>query len=278
MASSIRVGLALIFLINAVTLGSNPDKEPLQCQTPPSIMLHSDFGAWRMNKLAEQIIADGYITMTYRQVRELWDQGSCAPDNALLVSIDDLSGAWLRSTFVDMIDAFLEHELVLTLGIVSVTPDVSTQDPEIWDYFKQIDKQGIEIASHSTHHFCPTWLSQEELEVEFYDSHDLICEYLGRCPETLILPFGNGWDDPNVIETASHRFKTIVSIVAPLYYSGEPLLMKRMPPPGEIGELKTFLNKHFLPPNNLQIGVNEVNHRKIWKNNKRHSNGEICIE
>ncbi len=219
--------------------------QELSCPTPASIMLHSRFGSVLMKKLALQIISDGYITMTYSQVYDLWDQGKCPPSNAILVSIDDLSGAWLRSAFMDMIQVFIDHGLVLTVGVVSYTPDTFVQNPVIWEYFKEIDKAGIEIASHSTHHYSLKDLDRKGIDIELRESYEIICQNLGKCPKTFILPFGSGWNVKDVVESASGLYRSLVSITGPRDFGGDMFIMKRVPPPDNIADLKKFLNKHF---------------------------------
>lgn len=217
----------------------------LRCPTPASIMLHSYFGSYSMEKLAEKIISEGYVTMTYRQVYDLWDSGKCPPENAILVSLDDLSGAWLRKSLVNMIKAFTDCGLVLTVGVVSYTPDISKQDPKIWEYFKEIKSAGVEIASHSTHHYCLTMLDRERKSIELHESYEIICQNLGECPSTFILPFGNGWDNEDVIDLAKGYYRSLVSIDGTHDFGGDVFIMRRVNPPDDIDSLKSFLQKHF---------------------------------
>ena len=256
--------LLIVFLVVnlfVLTDTENVYARDLSCPTPASIMLHSDFGSFLMEKLAIQIISDGYVTMTYDQVYDLWDRGECPPSNAILVSIDDLSGAWLKETFKDMIQVFIDHGLVLTVGVVSYTPDISVQNPVIWEYFKEIDKAGIEIASHSTHHYSLTQLGRKGIDIELHESYEIICENLGKCPRTFILPFGNGWDVKDVMESASGLYRSLVSIAGPHDFGGNLFIMRRIPPPDNITALKEFLNKYF--PLVAEPVVQDVSYKHI---------------
>ena len=100
-----------------------------------------------------------------------------------------------------MIKAFTDRGLVLTVGVVSYTPDISKQDPKIWEYFKEIKSAGVEIASHSTHHYCLTMLDRERKSIELHESYEIICQNL-RVPSTFILPLEMVWDNEDVIDLA----------------------------------------------------------------------------
>ena len=165
-----------------------------------------------------------------------------------------------------MIKVFIDHGLVLTVGVVSYTPNDSEQNPEVWDYFKSLDAIGIEIASHSTHHYNLTQLSKKAIEVELNESYEVICKNLGKCPTTFILPFGNGWNNQVIRSSAIERYRSLVSIEGPDTFGGDILIMKRMPPPDNIIELKDFLEKYF--PQVHKYEYNE-NISVIKKTNKK---------
>ena len=222
----------VVFLLVVLILASVVTKvysNTIECPTPKSLMLHSAYGSERMEQLAQELINGGYITMTYSQLYDLWDKGQCPPKNAVLVSLDDLSGVWLRHTFVEMVDVFLKYNLKLTLGVISNNKD-SKQDPLLWDYFKDLDEKGIEIASHSTNHYNLPELNKAGVEIELNQSYDIICEHLGKCPETFVLPFGNGRDDKRVLEVAKGKYRSLVSIAGPDTYSGDLFILKRISP------------------------------------------------
>jgi hypothetical protein len=201
----------------------------LECPTPKSLMLHSAFGVDRMEELAQEIIEQGYITITYSRLYELWDQGKCAPPNAIVVSLDDLNSIWLRNDFVQMIEVFTSRGLVLTLGVITGSPD-EQQNPKLWDYYKELDTMGVEIASHSSGHLKMSWIDDKEIHKQIVDSYDIICEHLEKCPQTFILPFGIGYDIPKVIEEATGKYLSLVSIAGPKTYHGDIFILKRIPP------------------------------------------------
>lgn len=225
-----------------------PTPHPLQCPMPAGLMLHSYYGLEQTRKLAREIKELGLQTFTYRELYRLYDKGQCAPANAILVSLDDLSGAWLRPTFGPLVDAFVEEGLTLTIGVVAYTPDTFTQNESVWKRMKAWNAAGVEIASHSTHHFNLNVLRRNKIESELRDSYDLICRNLGKCPETFILPFGNGWDNPDVIELSKGLYRGIVGIQGPSVYAEPMLIFRRVPPSQKNESLLDYLSRNFPQP------------------------------
>ncbi len=196
------------------------------CRTPMSLMLHSAFGAERMASLADEILDNNLRTITYRELFQTIAAGSCPDDNVILVSIDDLGSNWLRYDFIDMIQVFTERNLVLTAGVVTKGP----QNEDNWAYFREIDSLGIEIASHSMNHYDLSIISDEALDEEVNGSYQIICEYLGKCPQTLIIPFGKLDAEGRVVQAAS-AYDMLISIQDGKEISGSPpYLLGRIPP------------------------------------------------
>lgn len=198
------------------------------CPTPPSIMLHSADAVYGMQWLVRTIENNGLQTMTYRQVSDLLQHGLCPPENAILVSLDDLGTGWLRKEFRDMISVFTAKGFVLTLGVVTGIEE-SPQKTEIWDYLRSLEAQGIEIASHSARHSLLETLKERDLTAESEDSYRMLCQQLGHCPVTFILPFGRGAENSRVLSVLNETFTNIVSIHAPKVFGAAPLLFKRIP-------------------------------------------------
>jgi peptidoglycan/xylan/chitin deacetylase (PgdA/CDA1 family) len=180
-----------------------------------SLMLHSSYGAARMEQLAEAIQARGWVTITYRQAAAMMHAGRCPPPWAVIVSIDDLGTSWLRPEFKAMIRVFLDRGLTLVLGVVVG----GQQDPEVWAYLRELESYGVEIASHTISHLNLPELEDEALAYEIQGSYQVICEWMGRCPMTLILPFGNGlWDER--IPDAARDYLFVAGIPAGTEISG----------------------------------------------------------
>ncbi|MEA4811449.1 MAG: polysaccharide deacetylase family protein [Anaerolineaceae bacterium] len=203
-------------------------KKPLFCATPSSIMLHSRDGVYGMRWLANAIEKNGLQTMTYRQVSQLWQGGHCPPENAILVSLDDLGSSWLSREFKNMISVFTDKGYVLTLAVVT-GGDEKQQNAEIWDYLKALDAQGLEIASHSAWHSLLESRKDKSIQQEADLSYQLICEHLGRCPVTFVLPFGRGLESERVMRILQKRYTNIVSIPGPFLFYKKPFLFKRIP-------------------------------------------------
>jgi hypothetical protein len=209
----------------------------LDCPTPKSLMLHSAFGAKRMEALAQQIIQRGWHTTTYRRMLEDLQQGICPSPDTLIVSLDDLGTSWLRLDFIDMVEVFIEHQLVLVLGAVVDGP----QDPEIWELLKTWREQGMEVASHTKSHYILPLLNDEELAEQVSGSYQIICENLGVCPVTLVLTFGEGGDDPRVVE-AAHEYIFMIGIEGGLSFGQSlPFYLGRIPPNNEDQNLTLIL-------------------------------------
>ena len=198
------------------------------CPTPTSIMLHSADGVYGMRWLVRTIESKALHTMTYRQVSYLWQKGLCPPENTILVSLDDLGSNWLRQEFKDMIAVFTAKGFVLTLGVVTGTQD-DPQNLDIWNYYRELETQGVELASHSAMHSLLEKINEEDLRLESEESYYILCEQLGHCPVTFILPFGMGAQNKSVMNVLKERYTNIVSIRAPKVYGNLPLLFKRIP-------------------------------------------------
>jgi hypothetical protein len=191
-------------------------------------MLHSADGVYGMRWLVRTIEKHELQTMTYRQISQLYQRGLCPPENAILVSLDDLGSTWLRQEFRDMIAVFTEKGYVLTLGVVTGTK-TSPQSMEIWDYLKGLQDQGLEIASHSASHTFLIKQAEPTVRAESEDSYQILCQKLLSCPMTFILPFGLGSESSTVLKVLGEKYTNIVSIAAPRTFGGDLLLFKRIP-------------------------------------------------
>lgn len=199
-----------------------------ECPTPKSLMLHSWYGVQDTKRLAEAIVGKGWVTYTYSQVYDLWDKGQCVPENVILVSLDDFYSVYEDKVLFDMADVFIDYGLVMTLGLITRT-DSWGQDPDLWEKYKFYLENGFEIASHSVHHENPYNLDIKYLKQELEVSHEMICENLGACPETYILPYGLGWNYEKLVSVAKGLYKSIVSIAGPGTYKGDLFILSRLP-------------------------------------------------
>lgn len=199
------------------------------CRTPMSLMLHSAYGAERMAALADEIQKENLNTITYSELFQTLARGNCPAENDILVSLDDLGSSWLRYDFMEMIKVFTERNLVLTVGVVTKGP----QNEDNWEYFREIESLGIEIASHSMNHYDLSIITEDQLEEEVAGSYEIICENMGTCPRTLIIPFGRLDEDGRVREAAK-MYDMLVIIQGGLEISGSPpYLLGRIPPDNE---------------------------------------------
>ena len=245
-AMRIAISVLITVLVILASLGQQVEaKSPLECQMPKSLMLHSAYGEQRMQELAKDILEKGYNTITYQELYKIYDRGKCPGPETILVSIDDLSGVWLRPVFIDMVNVFISNGLTLTVGVVT-SDESDIQNPKIWEMFKEWDDVGMEIASHSAYHTNLNALDGDWVDFELQKSYDVICDYLGKCPTTFILPGGNGWDNSLVLEKSLGLYRGIVSIQGPREFSGDPLVFRRIPPDNENqGWTVSMLEKSF---------------------------------
>jgi peptidoglycan/xylan/chitin deacetylase (PgdA/CDA1 family) len=212
------------------------------CPTPMTLMLHSSFGATRMQELADQIERSNLTTMTYRSVLQSLLEGHCPPSNGIIITLDDLGTQWLRDDFVEMIDVFTERGMVLVIGVIVHGP----QDPAIWEYLRELDHSGVEIASHTIDHYNLPQLTDAAIQRQVIGSYKTICEYTGKCPITLILPFGNLDSNGTILEIAAD-YTFVVGIQDGRSFSGKPPWYLGRSPPHDTNQTQTILllEKYF---------------------------------
>lgn len=89
------------------------------------------------------------------------------------------------------------------LGVFYVLGDEVRTDPES---LKDIHKAGHVIQNHSWNHRKLPTLSKEELTKDLQDTQQIIEKHLGKKPNRLRPPYGNGWvdfKDKKLIEVAT---------------------------------------------------------------------------
>lgn len=207
-----------------------PPQRPLfidsNCQTPMSLMLHSSFGTERMQLLAREIIERGLRTTTYREVSEGLRRGECPGWNSIIVSLDDFGTDWLRPHFQSMIHAFTDRDLRLVVAVVVHGP----QDDDAWAYLREFEALGNEVANHTIDHYNLARLEENDVERQVKGAHQIICHNLGRCPETLILPFGIN-DGSGNVRSAAGGYSYIVGIPGGRSFGGKaPYYLGRIGP------------------------------------------------
>ncbi|MEJ2562813.1 MAG: polysaccharide deacetylase family protein [Anaerolineales bacterium] len=211
------------------------------CPTPMTLMLHSSFGVQRMQELADQIELNNLVPITYRSTLQYLLDGTCPPGNAIIVTIDDLGSHWLRNDFKEMIRVFTDRDFVLVVGLIVHGP----QNPEIWDYLRGLDEIGVEVASHTIDHYNLPQLTREAIQRQVVGSYETICEHLGKCPVTLILPFGNIDAQGTILEIASD-YTFVVGIQGGRSLSGSPPWYLGRYPPHDTNQSETlYLQEKF---------------------------------
>lgn len=214
------------------------------CPTPMSLMLHSAYGPQQMRKLAREIVVRGLLTTTYREIAAGLERGACPVAGSLVVSLDDFPTDWLRAKFVALSEIFAERGLVLVIGAVVRGP----QDPDAWAYLQHMETQGFEVASHTIDHYSLSQIEPERIERQVSVSYDIICENLGRCPNTLILPFGNVDEFGDTLR-AAQDYTFVVGIPGGRHFEGAPpFYVGRIGPgSGDVQETLSILAASFGP-------------------------------
>ncbi len=118
--------------------------------------------------------------------------------------------------------------MTLVLGVVTREP----HDPDNWAYLQELDGKGIEIASHTVNHYDLERVTSSQLCKEIEISYQHICDGVGKCPETLILPFGKGAVNEDVLSISFETgYLSIVTIGGSEIFGGNhPHILKRVPP------------------------------------------------
>lgn len=170
------------------------------CNMPYSILVHSAQKDWLADLLP--IISENYIDLTYDVLLTRAYYGHPPTNDLIIITIDDLSTYYLPPRFYEMIEGMRAYGIVGTLAVVTEYPSASAPDPEIWAYYRELERYGWRIAIHTEHHYNFEWISDEQIELEIKTSYEKICENTLNCPSVLILPFGKGGDLPIVWKIA----------------------------------------------------------------------------
>ena len=186
------------------------------CPTPMSLMLHKNYGLERMQILANGIVERGLQTITYRDLLNLIREGRCPNEKTIIVSLDDYLTSNDEPKLRQTISTFTDHGLVLVLGVVTQEP----ARPGAWGYLQDLHKLGIEIASHTIDHLDLAQLPEAELENQVSGSYHRICEGVGICPVSLILPFGSR-DGRGRVLRACHAYAFVVGIAGGMEIGSE---------------------------------------------------------
>lgn len=104
------------------------------------------------------------------------------------------------------------------------------QDPLIWEYLRNLEELGIEVASHTINHYNLPQLDQDTLYEEVTGSYRTICEHLEKCPVSLILPYGNIDPSGTILSTAKD-YVFVIGIARGVSFSNSlPIYVGRIGP------------------------------------------------
>lgn len=209
-----KLGLGL----GAVTVaGLGTEKGQAQAETEPqgtidapaSLMLHARGAHERLLPgLLEQLRAQGYEGITYSHLLGAMRGETTLPEKPIIISIDDLSmarGVPAYDTFKRMAQILMDNNFP---GVFAVnTNPEQDQDDSHWQEVAEWANHGIELATHTSMHtnLAAGNLRPEHYQAEIVGSAAEIERRTGQHVDTLILPFGNGYNlesgeiNPNII-------------------------------------------------------------------------------
>ena len=125
--------------------------------------------AIQMRYLADQ----GYAILTGSEVHTAVRLGEPLPEQAVAITLDDGYDCQFDQAF----PILRRHGLDGTLFLVSET--VSTPRHVTWDQARRMTRAGMDVGSHSAHHYDLTTLSGSQLDAELLDSKETLERELG---------------------------------------------------------------------------------------------------
>lgn len=208
-----------LFLDVEVEKTKNKEKLPEKIPIPPSLMLHSQHAKLEnLNPLLDFLIQEGYSAITYTQWLESIATGFLFA-KPILISCDDLTlvtGINNIYHFRKMKDAFTSRGMCATFAVVTEPVMVDAQqnstvlrdqDSAKWDEICSWIADGMELATHSSHHTNlndpdakpNSSFTDADYEREIQQSVELIESELAKRGvvykvKTFITPFGSGYD------------------------------------------------------------------------------------
>lgn len=196
--------LTLLVLLNSPHPIRAEEAAPSQCVVP-SLMLHSHSAEF-LPEFLDLLEERGYRTITYRELEQLFS-GKLPQGKYVIISIDDFGPNRISSTLKEMVSEIRERDMVAVLGLVT-----GSLDQNSWDYLAELEKEGFEIASHTSGHGYLPGLSSGALKNEIIGSSDLISKHL-QPPVSLVLPYGGFEKDSRIVTNAKEAgYKFIVGI------------------------------------------------------------------
>jgi peptidoglycan/xylan/chitin deacetylase (PgdA/CDA1 family) len=181
---------------------------------PPSVMLHARQDHLdNLSVFADWLFDNGFTPITYQTLWAALTAGDPLPASPIIVSIDDLILVRGSNNFYfieKMVNILIEKGVPAVLGINTeplVVADngqiaqLHDQDETLWETATGWSKHGIELATHTQTHqnLTDATLTPDDYQREIGGSAQMIVDRAGQTVTTLVLPYGNGWQDGAVI-------------------------------------------------------------------------------
>jgi len=159
--------------------------------TPPTLMLHTK-DRWKLVRIAQWLVENGYTGITYRQLYEVMTSGGNLPARPIILTIDDIGSHYIQPRFLEMADVAEQAGFKGVFGVVTREP--LSRKPEIWRVLRELDSRGWEMDSHSNTHSILPSLKADDLREEIVGSAKRLADGIGRPPFALIAPYGNVYE------------------------------------------------------------------------------------
>ncbi|MEK7288213.1 MAG: polysaccharide deacetylase family protein [Elusimicrobiota bacterium] len=171
-----------------------------------SLWVSAERFEWQMKYLAER----GYESVTFKDL-----SSGCLPPKPVMITFDDGYLNQYETAFPIMRrwgQRGVFYVVANGVGRENYWHN-PVEEPRIpmmnSDQIKELVRAGMEIGSHTSNHHRLGGLSREEARLEIEDSKKRLEELTGEPMVSFAFPYGNGEDDPGLVEAvfgAGHRW------------------------------------------------------------------------
>ncbi|MGE5629330.1 MAG: polysaccharide deacetylase family protein [Solirubrobacterales bacterium] len=139
----------------------------------------------QFEKEMKYIKDNGYTTITLKELYDYFDNKKNVPDKAIVITLDD----GYEDNYTEAYPILKKYNLKATIFMVTSTVDVNKKCLTS-DQLKEMDKNGIDIESHTVTHRDLDTLSYLEQLKELKDSKAYLENLLGKEVDYLAYPTG----------------------------------------------------------------------------------------
>lgn len=133
---------------------------------------------------------DGFHPISFDELYSYYVFNEALPDKPIVITFDDGYKDNYTNAYPVLKDLGFKATIFMITNSIGDTSDYITADQ-----LKEMDKNGIDIESHTVTHKYLSKLSYDEQKKELYDSKTKIEETLGKSVKYIAYPFGDYNDD-----------------------------------------------------------------------------------